>query len=63
MINTTSGTEAIETRSRSATRGALVKGVPYYTTISAARAAVGAIAQLRAGKMAVRSLQEYQQDG
>ena len=40
-----------------------MKGVPYYTTISAARAAVGAIAQLRAGKMGVRSLQEYQSHG
>jgi len=38
----------------------LLKGIPYYTTLSAARAAVGAIADLRAGKMTVRSLQEYQ---
>jgi carbamoyl-phosphate synthase large subunit len=36
-----------------------MKGVPYYTTLSAARALVGALAQLRAGKMGVRSLQEY----
>ena len=37
-------------RSRSgATR--CCKGIPYYTTLSAARAAVGAIAELRAGKM------------
>ena len=41
-------------------RNALLKGIPYYTTLSAARAAVGAIAELRAGKMTVRSLQEYQ---
>jgi carbamoyl-phosphate synthase large subunit len=59
VINTTSGTEAIKD-SFPIRRTALTKGVPYYTTISAARAAVGAIAQLRAGKMSVRSLQEYQ---
>jgi carbamoyl-phosphate synthase large subunit len=61
VINTTSGTDAIKD-SFPIRRTALVKGVPYYTTLSAARAAVGAIAQLRAGKMAVRSLQEYQQE-
>ncbi|HEY2728908.1 MAG TPA: carbamoyl-phosphate synthase large subunit [Polyangia bacterium] len=62
VINTTSGTEAIKD-SFPIRRTALMKGVPYYTTISAARAAVGAIAQLRAGKMGVRSLQEYQGHG
>jgi carbamoyl-phosphate synthase large subunit len=62
VINTTSGTEAIKD-SFPIRRTALMKGVPYYTTISAARAAVGAIAQLRAGKMSVRSLQEYQNHG
>ena len=62
VINTTSGTEAIKD-SFPIRRTALMKGVPYYTTISAARAAVGAIAQLRAGKMEVRSLQEYQGHG
>jgi carbamoyl-phosphate synthase large subunit len=61
VINTTSGTEAIKD-SFPIRRTALTKGVPYYTTLSAARAAVGAIAQLRAGKMGVRSLQEYQQE-
>jgi carbamoyl-phosphate synthase large subunit len=59
VINTTSGAEAIKD-SFPIRRNALLKGVPYYTTLSAARAAVGAIAQLRAGKMRVRSLQEYQ---
>ncbi len=61
VINTTSGVEAIKD-SFPIRRNALMKGVPYYTTLSAAKAAVGAIAQLRAGKMSVRSLQEYQQD-
>jgi len=59
VINTTSGAEAIKD-SFSIRRNALLKGIPYYTTLSAARAAVGAIADLRAGKTTVRSLQEYQ---
>jgi carbamoyl-phosphate synthase large subunit len=62
VINTTSGTQAIKD-SFPIRRTALVKGVPYYTTLSAARALVGALAQLRAGKMGVRSLQEYQGHG
>jgi carbamoyl-phosphate synthase large subunit len=60
VINTTLGAAAIKD-SFSIRRNALLKGIPYYTTLSAARAAVGAIAELRAGKMRVRSLQEYQQ--
>ncbi|HVZ87056.1 MAG TPA: carbamoyl-phosphate synthase large subunit [Polyangia bacterium] len=59
VINTTAGAEAIKD-SFPIRRNALLKGIPYYTTLSAARAAVGAIAELRAGKMRVRSLQEYQ---
>ncbi len=59
VINTTSGAEAIKD-SFPIRRNALLKGIPYYTTLSAARAAVGAIADLRAGKTTVRSLQEYQ---
>jgi carbamoyl-phosphate synthase large subunit len=62
LINTTSGAEAIKD-SFPIRRNALLKGIPYYTTMSAARAAVGAIAELRAGKMRVRSLQEYQSRG
>jgi carbamoyl-phosphate synthase large subunit len=59
VINTTSGAQAIKD-SFPIRRNALTKGIPYYTTLSAARAAVGAIAELRAGKLRVRSLQEYQ---
>jgi carbamoyl-phosphate synthase large subunit len=59
VINTTSGGEAIKD-SFPIRRNTLLKGIPYYTTLSAARAAVGAIAELRAGKTTVRSLQEYQ---
>jgi carbamoyl-phosphate synthase large subunit len=61
VINTTSGAQAIKD-SFDIRRTALVKGVPYYTTLSAAKALVGALAQLRAGKLAVRTLQEYQND-
>ncbi len=59
VINTTSGAAAIKD-SFAIRRNALLKAIPYYTTLSAASAAVGAIAELRAGKMKVRSLQEYQ---
>ena len=59
VINTTSGAEAIKD-SFPIRRNTLLKGIPYYTTLSAARAAVGAIAELRTGKTTVRSLQEYQ---
>jgi hypothetical protein len=38
-----------------------MRGLPYYTTMSGARAAVGAIAKLQAGGMTVCSLQEFQQ--
>jgi carbamoyl-phosphate synthase large subunit len=59
VVNTTSGAEAIKD-SFPIRRNTLLKNIPYYTTLSAARAAVGAIAELAAGKMRVRSLQEYQ---
>jgi carbamoyl-phosphate synthase large subunit len=62
VVNTTSGAEAIKD-SFPIRRNTLLKGIPYYTTLSAAHAAVGAIAELAAGKMKVRSLQEYQAEG
>jgi hypothetical protein len=37
-----------------------MRGLPYYTTMSAARAAADAIARLKAGSIQVCSLQEYQ---
>jgi carbamoyl-phosphate synthase large subunit len=61
VMNTTAGAHAIQD-SFDIRRTALVRGIPYYTTLSAAKAAVGAIAQLRSGRMEVRSLQEYQQE-
>jgi carbamoyl-phosphate synthase large subunit len=61
VMNTTSGAQAIKD-SFDIRRTALVRGIPYYTTLSAAKAAVGAIAELRSGRVEVRSLQEYQRD-
>jgi carbamoyl-phosphate synthase large subunit len=58
VVNTTAGAQAIKD-SFPIRRTTLLRGIPYYTTLSAARAMVGAIAQLRAGRMNVRSLQEY----
>ena len=48
VVNTTAGAQAIKD-SFPIRRTALVRGVPYYTTLSAARAAVGAMGELRAG--------------
>jgi carbamoyl-phosphate synthase large subunit len=61
VVNTTGGVKAVKD-SFDIRRTALVRGIPYYTTLSAARAAVGAIAELQSGRMDVRSLQEYQQE-
>jgi carbamoyl-phosphate synthase large subunit len=61
VINTTAGAEAIKD-SFSVRRTALTRGLPYYTTISAARAATGAIAKLAAGALDVCSLQEFQEE-
>jgi carbamoyl-phosphate synthase large subunit len=46
-------------RSRGLRRAALQKGVPYFTTLVGARAAVGAIERLLHGRPAVRALQDY----
>ena len=62
VFNTTQGAEAIKD-SFSMRRSALMRGLPYYTTMSGARAAVGAIAKLHAGAMTVCSLQEFQNNG
>ncbi|MEO5769722.1 MAG: carbamoyl-phosphate synthase large subunit [Polyangia bacterium] len=61
VVNTTAGVQAIKD-SFDIRRTALVRGIPYYTTLSAAKAAVGAIGELRSGHVEVRSLQEYQQE-
>jgi carbamoyl-phosphate synthase large subunit len=58
VVNTTEGAQAIRD-SRSLRRQTLMSGMPYFTTMAAATAVIGAIERLRAGPLAVRSLQEY----
>ncbi len=58
IFNTTEGTQAIAD-SFSLRRTALTIGIPYYTTVAGARAAVQAIQALRAGSLEVASLQSY----
>jgi carbamoyl-phosphate synthase large subunit len=58
VVNTTAGKLEIAD-SFSIRREALNKGIPYVTTITAARASVGAMEARRAGEMGVRSLQEF----
>jgi carbamoyl-phosphate synthase large subunit len=59
VINTTHGAAAIQD-SFTIRRTALMRGLPYFTTLSGARAAVAAIGKLRAGGLEVCSLQEFQ---
>jgi len=58
VLNTTAGKREIAD-SYSIRRGTLMKGVPYFTTVTGARAAVGAIEAAREGRIEPRSLQEY----
>ena len=58
VLNTTEGAQAISD-SFSLRRAALVHHIPYYTTIAGARAAVGAIAKIKAGALEVAPLQSY----
>ncbi len=58
VINTTEGAQAIRD-SYSMRRQALVSGVPYFTTVAGATAAVAAIEATLSGPVEVRSLQEY----
>ena len=60
VINTTEGDAAIRD-SFSLRRATLLSGVPYFTTIAAATAAVSGIEARREKPMSVRSLQEYHQ--
>ncbi len=62
VFNTTAGKKEIAD-SYSIRRETLMKGLPYFTTITAARAALGAIEAARAGQPEVRSLQEYHLPG
>ena len=58
VINTTGGGQSIAD-SFDIRRSALTQGVPHYTTAAGARAAVHAIAALRAGTLDVAPLQSY----
>jgi carbamoyl-phosphate synthase large subunit len=58
VFNTTEGAQAIAD-SFSLRRTALTHNIPYYTTVAGARAAVQAIAALKAGNLEVASLQSY----
>lgn len=59
MLNTTEGPRSV-VDSFNLRRAALQNKIPYYTTISGAKAAVDAIASLRqSGPFDVKSLQEY----
>ncbi len=58
VINTTFGKQSIAD-SYSIRRSALVHNVPYFTTISAARAACLAIETLKKSQLTVKSIQQY----
>jgi len=58
VINTASGPQSVAD-SFAIRRSALTHGVPHYTTIAGARAAVHAIAALKAGTLEVAPLQSY----
>ncbi|KAB2832366.1 MAG: carbamoyl phosphate synthase large subunit, partial [Candidatus Dadabacteria bacterium] len=58
VVNTTFGEKEVE-QSYSIRRTALVHRVPYFTTISAARAAVGAIEVLIRKGLDVKAIQDY----
>ena len=58
VINTASGPQSVAD-SFEIRRSALTHGIPHYTTIAGARAAVHAIAALKAGTLEVAPLQSY----
>src|SRR3546814_170560 len=58
IFNTTEGAQAIAD-SFSLRQTALLGNIPYYTTVSGARAAVAAIAALKGGALEVAPLQSY----
>jgi carbamoyl-phosphate synthase large subunit len=58
VFNTTEGQSAVAD-SFSLRHAALTDGIPYYTTVAGARAAVEAIAALRSGALEVAPLQSY----
>jgi carbamoyl-phosphate synthase large subunit len=63
VINTVGPEPQAVEDSRSLRLAALRRGVPYCTTLSAARASADAIAALRANRIGVRSLQQIHESG
>ncbi|HEY7726471.1 MAG TPA: carbamoyl-phosphate synthase large subunit, partial [Anaeromyxobacteraceae bacterium] len=61
VINTTSG-KADLVDSYSIRRETLMKQLPYFTTMTGARAGVGAMEAARAGRLEARTLQEYHRE-
>ncbi|HUI44999.1 MAG TPA: carbamoyl-phosphate synthase large subunit [Nitrospirota bacterium] len=59
VINTVHGAQS-QKDSYSIRRTTLIKGVPYFTTISAAKAAVRGISAIKTRPIQVKSIQEYQ---
>ncbi len=59
MINTTAEGAQTLADSFSLRRTALMQGIPHYTTMAGAKAAVAAIAALQTGTLEVTSLQTY----
>ncbi len=59
MINTTAGGAQTHSDSLNLRRTALMRGIPNYTTMPGARAAIEAIAALQTGSLEVSSIQEY----
>jgi len=62
VFNTTAGKREVSD-SFSIRRETLMKGLPYFTTMTGARAAVGAMEAAKGGRTGVRSLQEYHASG
>jgi carbamoyl-phosphate synthase large subunit len=58
VLNTTEGKKAIED-SKGLRRTALMRSIPYYTTLAGARAAVTAIKAMKQGPLEVSPLQSY----
>jgi carbamoyl-phosphate synthase large subunit len=61
VINTTIGAQAIRD-SRSIRRAAVNEGIPYYTQLSAARAAADAMTEVTRTQPSVKSLQDYHRE-
>jgi carbamoyl-phosphate synthase large subunit len=59
MINTTAQGAQMLADSFSLRRTALMRGIPHYTTMPGARAAIEAIAALQSGSLDVAPIQDY----